>query len=629
MTALGAATWWGTGPYASFDAGNTSFRLFEIIPAPATFSLVALAAAVLVAAAASRRSLLPRAAAWYAGRGARRYADAVVALGVVATLGFYPRNRAVAHMLVDGFLAFPNDVVKWGGLAAFTAGFAIVLMAWAPAVPRRAAALWDRVAALPPGRFLAGACLLALASSACIALLWFNGEPIATDGVNYRFQANIFAHGHFTLPPPPQDIQFRYVSVIVTPRWRSIVNPGWPMLLMLGVRASVPWLMNPLCHAGGVALLYALGRRWWNDRTGRAAALLGVVSPFLLLPAGSHMSHTSALFALLLFLWLWTRMAEGNGARWALAAGLVLGWAALIRPLDAAAFALPCGVWTLVRAARRRLTPGAVVALGIGVTLPLVGLGCYNWVVNGSPTTFGYDLFYEGKLKLGFGSAPDLTYTPYPHTPARGLLNTNNGLNALNAVLLGWPVPALAVAAVALRARGRDVHDLLCAAAAAMIVGVYFLFVHADFMFGPRYYHAAAGVLLLLAVRGLFAIAAAVGREWTAAGLVACAVFAAGGWYPPLLRFYRPDAPVFQGVQTRLTEALAAEQPTQALVLIDAGTSLAYGGGVWRNGAGAESDIVFARVLGNDAAIRRALPNRAVYRYRPDSDPPRLERLQP
>lgn len=626
LALLGGGAWWGSAPYAAITDTTGTLRLFETVsPHP----VLSQAAAALVIAFVAWRFGLParaRLAAWRAERGAALAGDVVAALVLAFTLGFYPRARATRALLLDGLAAFPLDIITWVGAAGLLAGCSIVLLRVGPGVGRAAHVWWTMMAAVPAARFVRGAAAAAFLSSAMVALLWFEAEPIATDSANYRFQAAIFAQGHVTLPPPPAPERFAYISTIVEPRWRSIVNPGWPALLALGVRAGVAWVVNPLCHAGVIALLYALGARWWDDRTGRVAALLGLTSPFLVLPAATFMSHTSALFALLLFVYLWQRMADANHAGWAAAAGLVLGWAATVRPLDAAALALPWGVWTVWRFARGRLGLGPFVCLGCGVALPLAGLGWYNAVVNGSPTTFGYTLYYGEELQLGFGSAPDLTYTRYPHTPARGLMNTNNLLNALNKVLLGWPIPALALVVPALRTGARMVADWVCASGAALVMAAYFFFVHADFMYGARYYHAAAGLLLLLAARGLLVCAAAAGARRMAAALVVCVVFACGAFYPPFVYYYRPTAPVLQGVHTQLRGALAAAQPHHAVVVVETGTSLAYGSAVWRNGAGAEGDVVFALDDGGaNAQLREAYPGRTIWRYRPTAEPPRLE----
>ncbi len=628
LALLGGAAWWGSHPYAPFGEAAGTVRLFELIPA---HGFASQGAAVLLLAFATWRvgvHYRSRLAAWRRARGRALRGDVVAAACVFATLGFFPRGRAGRTLVLDGLAAFPNDLITWIGAGGLLAGAAILVLRLAPRLVDRAIDVWEALLVLPPRRFILFVGGVALLSSAAVALGQFNGLPVATDGVNYRFQANIYAHGHLTLPPPPVPERFTYVSTIVEPRWRSIVTPGWPVLLAAGLAVGLPWLMNPLCHAGSVMLLCGIGARWWGDRAGRVAALLGCASPFLLLPAGSHMAHTSTLFGLLLFLYCWQRMADASDARWGWAAGLALGWAATVRPLDAAAMAVPWGVWTLWRCGRGQLSVGALAALGAGVALPLLGLGWYNAVLNGSPTTFGYTVYYGDAVKLGFGEAPDLPFTRDPHTPARGIMNTNNQLNALNKVLLGWPIPALALVVPALRAAGRTAHDRACALGAGLVMLAYFFIIHADFMYGARYYHAAAGLLLLLVARGAVAGARAAGPRLTAAGVLGCLAFAGLGFFPPVLRFYRPDAPVFQGVQTRLHEALAEARLTRAVVLVEAGTSLGYGSAVWRNGAGAAGAVVFAKDDGKGTpGLRAAFPDRPFYRFAPGPGPARLVRL--
>lgn len=628
LALLGLVGWWGADPYGPLRAAEAARPLFAVVQQPAAYSQAALALAAVYVYLRHGRAVRARVDGWSARRGPRLRADAVAGLLLFATLGFYPRNKAAPHLLLDGLIQFFGDVVTWANLACLAVGAAVLLARGAPPLVRLAERAWRRLEGMTPVAFAAGAGVAALLSAGALALVWFHGEPVATDGVNYRFQAALFAAGRIALPTPPLPNQFGFISMLTTPHWISIVNPGWPALLAAGVVAGLPWLVNPLCHAGTVVLLYALGRRWWDERTGRVAALLGMLSPFLLLPAGTHMSHTSALFGLLLFLWLWTRMTETGGAGWALVAGLALGWAGTNRPLDAAAAALPWGLVTAWRLVRRELRLPAAAALAVGVLVPLALLGWYNARAFGGPTTFGYDLYYGGEIRLGFGQQPDVAFVTAPHTPARAVMDANDQLNAINKILLGWPLPALLFVAVALRAERRGLADRLCMASATFVVGAYFFFPHPEFMYGARYYHIAAGPLLLLVARGVLTLGEAAGPRLAAGGAVATLAFLAAGFAPPTLWYYRPSAPVFQGVQTGLTAALARAQPHAAVVIVDAGTSLAYGQAVWRNARGLDADVIFAHGdRGAAPALRAAFPDRTIYVYAPLEDATRLQPL--
>ena len=113
--------------------------------------------------------------------------------------------------------------------------------------------------------------------------------------------------------------------------------------------AGAPWLIGPLLGTLSLALFYLVTKTMYDDRRIiMLSSCLLLLSPFFLFMSSSYMNHTSTLFFLLLFLYAYLKMFASDSPWWALLAGLSLGYAAAIRPLDAAAFAAP------------RVAPGSV-----------------------------------------------------------------------------------------------------------------------------------------------------------------------------------------------------------------------------------------------------------------------------
>ena len=75
----------------------------------------------------------------------------------------------------------------------------------------------------------------------------------------------------------------------------SPLPPGWPAILAIGVRAGVPWLVNPVLSGVCILLLYALVRRLDTPRTARLATVLLATSPWFLFLGMSLMTHTATL----------------------------------------------------------------------------------------------------------------------------------------------------------------------------------------------------------------------------------------------------------------------------------------------------------------------------------------------
>src|SRR5690606_21194158 len=139
-----------------------------------------------------------------------------------------------------------------------------------------------------------------------------------------------------------------------------------------GLFAGAVWLTGPAFGAASVALCWHLLRRVEpRPAVALGATLLFAFAPFTVFMAGSHMNHVTVLtwlLAAMLALVSVTRSARPRPVL-ALACGLGFGIAASIRPVDAAAFALPAAVWLFGRAFSDRARWGEVAAAGIGVAV--------------------------------------------------------------------------------------------------------------------------------------------------------------------------------------------------------------------------------------------------------------------
>ena len=85
---------------------------------------------------------------------------------------------------------------------------------------------------------------------------------------------------------------FQMYLMDVGPRgWYSVVPPGWPAVLAIGVKLGVPWLVNPVLTGFNILLAYLLLRRLYDLRTARIATLLLTLSPMHLFLGMSLMAH--------------------------------------------------------------------------------------------------------------------------------------------------------------------------------------------------------------------------------------------------------------------------------------------------------------------------------------------------
>jgi hypothetical protein len=510
---------------------------------------------------------------------------------------------------------------------------------------------------------------LGVLATVIVCLGPLDGIPHVQDDVAYLWQAKIFALGRAWVPAPPDAEAFGQGFILITDgRWFVKYPPGWPLLLVPGVWAGVPWLINPLCAGLTLAGIYAIGRRLYGAGAGFWAAVLGLFSPFFLFMSGSFMSHPSTMCAVTLALYCFVRlMTDAPGPAGdlsrsrrflALATGFCLSWAFITREATAAGVALPFVVWGLVDggravatglrgggAARSPAPPrvGQYSLVLLGTLPPLLILGAVNQELLGSPFILAQELVgsYD---RLGFG--PGFGPEEAGHTPALGLYNALSYERLLAWVLFGWPPPLtfapliLALAAAVGRPWRAARWDLFLVGGFLGLVGIYFAWWSATGIFGPRYWYEGLPFLLLLSGRGIQwlseAAAGVLGRgaatvAWLpgaakaipGAGVVLLLVFNLAQVMPGQWRTYTG----YNDVSGDSLRRVAAAHLDHALVFValqPAYPRRDYGKVFFANDPLLQGPILYARDLGpeHNRYLLSLFPDRTAY-YLPLIGPPR------
>lgn len=367
------------------------------------------------------------------------------------------------------------------------------------------------VAAVHSGPALSERTLVLLVAAAAlvvyvlIALFVYSGRPLLIDEIVYLLQAEDLVAGQLThaIPGPKPFFSILH-EVDFGARAYGQYPVGGPAMLVPGVVIGAPWLVGPMIGALCVLLFWHLllvveptaSVRW---RIGAVA--LFAAAPFGAFLFGSHMNHAPALLWLLIAtLALAHAVRDDASPWWGLVTGLGLGLAASIRPLDAAAYALPAAAWLLWRARRGRAQLASLLLSGVGVMLPMVMVFWANAATTGHPLQFGYDLLWGSGQSIGFHTTP---WGPV-HTPARGVELIGLYLTRLNTYLWELPFPSLLIPAMGLwfarELRGLDRYLL---AAAGLVGAGYWAYWHDGFYLGPRFLFAWLPVLVLWSARGL------------------------------------------------------------------------------------------------------------------------------
>lgn len=427
----------------------------------------------------------------------RLIAIAVLALSLLPIANWLPGGE------VDG--EYAARLLDWGYGLALCAGIGGLA---AFVTRRRAATAGPRAEAVEVGsagrNFIAGVAAGALALYATIARQVFTGKPLLIDEIVQVLQARWYAEGHLSVPTPALREFFSILHLVdLGDRTYSQFPAGGPAMLALGSAVDAEWLVGPVAGAFSVLLFARLLRvlepsapRGWH----RFALLLFTVAPFGAFMFGSHMNHATTL------LWLLVAMAglAGSTARedaspvWGLITGLGLGIAATIRPVDAAAFALPAAVWLLWRARRGGRPIVALLLSGLGVAMPMAFLLWVNARTTRKPFLFGYDLLWGAGHGIGFHRSP---WGPI-HTPLRGLELISLYFTRLSVYLFETPFPGLLLAAGALWwRRTLSAMDRYLFATAALVIAGYWAYWHDGFYLGPRFMMPLLPVLVLWCAR--------------------------------------------------------------------------------------------------------------------------------
>lgn len=345
--------------------------------------------------------------------------------------------------------------------------------------------------ALGPDRiFPAGMAVGALALYALVAWGVFSGRPLLIDEVVQVLQARWYAAGDLWVPPAADREFFSIMHLVdVGDRVFSQFPAGGPAMLALGALIGAEWLVGPVAGALCVVLFWLLLPHLepaGTPRFRRGATVLFTVAPFGVFMFGSHMNHVTTLLWLLV-----AAVALGSSTRdveaspwWGALAGLALGCAAAIRPMDGAAFALPAAAWLAWRARRGGRPFAALLLSGVGIAIPLAAVLYVNAQTTGKPLLFGYDLLWGAGHSIGFHASP---WGPI-HTPLRGIELLGLYFARLATHLYETPFPSVLLVAGGLWCTPRltSMDRYLLAGGGVMLAG-YWAYWHDGEYLGPRF----------------------------------------------------------------------------------------------------------------------------------------------
>ncbi|WP_197444186.1 ArnT family glycosyltransferase [Maioricimonas rarisocia] len=259
--------------------------------------------------------------------------------------------------------------------------------------------------------------VVAFASSRAVDAAFGDLPPAYHDEFSYLFQAKTFLAGRVSYPSfEPRPELFDQVHVLNEGRFASRYFPGVGLWIAPFLALGDPQLGHAIAHAMTALLLFWIGRDLAGNGVGLLVGLLFAVSPGMLLFSNLLLAHHPTLVGLALFLFAFLRMRRTLRFRWGLLAGIGLTYAMLCRPMTAAGFGLPFGLWFAwwwMRGGQgeqhRPLVGRSLLALSMAIPLiaGFIGLFAYSKAITGSALVTPYQLYtdvYTPRHVYGFNN---------------------------------------------------------------------------------------------------------------------------------------------------------------------------------------------------------------------------------
>ena len=336
--------------------------------------------------------------------------------------------------------------------------------------------------------------------------------PRIFDAFNYHFQARNFALGHFFAQEPPLPDLFRFPFIIIeNGKWYGSVYPGYSILLAIGVRFGLDWIVNPVLGGIGLSLIYLASREMLGEKMARIVSLLGLLSPFFRMMSSIFMSHASGIVWVSLGLWmLWRWSAQGRSTSlwtpfWA---GIASGWLYITRPQ--AGVVTLAGMFLFMMWKTRLGGKKRLLVFLLPLLCAIIFLGVYNQHLTGD-FRINPRYYVDPDRRLGFGEnlgEPLQDGTRGGHNLSRGFQNITLLFTLWNAEMFGWGSWGIlgwmtVVILCALIGERKNPLTWILLSSILFNAGLYLFYFTPSPNFGPRYFAEIIPCSLILFVSGL------------------------------------------------------------------------------------------------------------------------------
>lgn len=388
----------------------------------------------------------------------------------------------------------------WGSIA-------VAIVAWASTLkwgPIQKLPMFFRTAlmTLSARQFAVLVFVTGTALASVVALRVFHGAGNTTDEYAQLFHARILLSGHLSLPVDPNPEFFSMDTVVDQGRWYSHFPIGGPLVIALGSLMGGPWVISALMTGISAAALYHFARTTFGEAQGRVVAIVFCLAPSIFIMGGTWMNHVPVLCltcCMLAALAEWERANTWRAASlYAAFVGLTIGLIATIRPLDAVVLAIVVGgfqLWILWQRRRKSISLIPQFVFGFAGVLPLLAVNA---------KTTGHALRFAYEVQWGAGHGVGFHLDPYgqPYTVRMALERAITYVGEWNMFVTAWPVPAIALFALALFALRRPSRwDVLLITLFVAQLTAYACYWGQGELLGPRFMHNVMPVAIIFIAR--------------------------------------------------------------------------------------------------------------------------------
>lgn len=322
---------------------------------------------------------------------------------------------------------------------------------------------------------------------------FMNLPPSYHDEYSYLLQAQTFSAGRLSWPAAPiRPDLFHQFHVLNERRTVSRYFPLTGIWIAFTRPLGNPYWGHWLAGALSTVFFFLTLRRIADFRVAILGGTLIAVSPGLAVFSNMLLAHHPTMLALSVFAWSFLVFVDRPGATSALLAGTALTLAMLGRPMTAAGFGLPFGLWLVTAIIRGRVSRTLLPAFAIPLLAGFGVLAIMNQAATGSLFRSAYQHYtdtYTPRHRYGFYNGTERTPVDLPEalqaydrwaenlTPSRAAENVGHRLVAsLQWSLSVFPIAFFALVGLSLgkasagvlHAEGRRGWGLLMAAIASL-----------------------------------------------------------------------------------------------------------------------------------------------------------------